>query len=379
MSKINRNYLLIISGIYLPEIGGPAIFVDALIKFLKKENTQYFLITLSDLEKPFILKNNILKINKKLPKFYRTLFLIYFIFKYSCNSKSILICGLIFEAFIGSIFHKNKKIYRFVGDSIWEKYIGPRNQHDFYVNYYPNQIKLLILLRNLILKKFNLIITPSKYLKKYLTNKINLDENKIRIVSNFAHIDNNLNENSYKDLTINKRNNLKLLTLSRLVKWKNIDQIIKAIKDLENIELDIVGEGPEEQFLKRLALDSKYARINFHGKKNRDFCLKMLNKCDCFIQLSSYEGMSFSILESLKLGKAMLLSNIEPNIETARNAAFYVDYRSKSQIKAAINIMQSKELRTILKKNSISINQNSYSKEKTLEEYLFLMNEMKYN
>ena len=55
-------------------------------------------------------------------------------------------------------------------------------------------------------------------------------KNKIRIVSNFAHIDNNLNENSYKDLTINKRNNLKLLTLSRLVKWKNIDQIIKAIK-----------------------------------------------------------------------------------------------------------------------------------------------------
>ena len=79
--------------------------------------------------------------------------------------------------------------------------------------------------------------------------------------------------------------------------------------------------------------------------------------------------MSFSILEALSIGKPMILSNIEPNLETAKNAAIYVNPYSIYEIKNAINILRSKEIRRTLSKNAKIISSESFNKEISLEGY----------
>jgi glycosyltransferase involved in cell wall biosynthesis len=62
----------------------------------------------------------------------------------------------------------------------------------------------------------------------------------------------------------------RILHLGRLVKWKRVDMLIEAVSQLSSkhdaIELYIIGEGPEESFLKRLAeLKAPGGRIKFLG------------------------------------------------------------------------------------------------------------------
>ena len=368
MFNKNRNSILIISGIFIPEIGGPAIFVEALSSYLKTNGISNQIITLANIDKPFIFKNGIFKINRKLPKLIRTILLIILIYFQSLKSKKVLCCGLIFESFIANIAMKNKLVYRFVGDSIWERYIGNKDPNSFLNENINLNLKFLILIRNLILKNYNLVITPSNFLKKYLLNNLKIKESNIKIIKNFAHINTSFNNQKAKHYFFRK-NNLKIVTLSRLVKWKNIDKIIKAIKNIEDIELHILGTGPEEFYLRELVLLDKIKNIKFHGFKDRNFCLSMLKYSDCFIQVSSYEGMSFSILESLYLCKPMILSGIESNIETAKSAAIYVDQNKVYEIKNAINLLKSKINRNNLIKECIKLNSNFYQKNNSLESY----------
>ena len=352
----------------MPEIGGPAIFVEALSSYLKINGITNQIITLANIDKPFIFKNDLFKIDRKLPKLIRTILLIIVIYFQSLKSKKVLCCGLIFESFIANLAMRNKLVFRFVGDSIWERYIGNKDQNSFLNENINLKLKFLILIRNFILKNYNLVITPSNFLKKYLLNNLRIKEANIKIIKNSAHINTSFNKQKVKNYFL-KKNNLKIVTLSRLVKWKNIDKIIKAIKNIEDIELHILGTGPEEIHLRELVLLYKIKNIKFHGFKDRNFCLSMLKYSDCFIQVSSYEGMSFSILESLYLCKPMILSGIESNIETAKSAAIYIDQNKVYEIRNAINLLKSKINRNNLIKECIKLNSNFYQKNNSLESY----------
>lgn len=363
-----QDKVLITSGIYIPDIGGPAIFVDAISNYLKSKNIPNEIITLAEIEKPFIVKKNLIKIKRNLPKLLRTILLIYFITSRSFKSKKVLCCGLIFESFVANIMMKRKLVYRFVGDSIWEKYIGPENSNNFFKREYNFKLDLLFKLRNFILKNYSLIVTPSNFLKKYLKNNLGLKKSKILVINNFPPISSKSIIKEDKNFYINKKN-LKLITLSRLVNWKNIDKLIKALKDIKNIELHILGTGPEEKNLKKLVKHQNMKNIKFHGFKDRKSCLSILKSGDCFVQLSSYEGMSFSILEALYFCKPMILSNIEPNYETAKDAAIYVNQNKISKIKEAIKQIKSQKVRISLTKKSTELIQKNYEKDLSLEEY----------
>ena len=364
--------VLIISGIYIPDIGGPAIFVHSLSNYLKANNVPNEIITLAEIDKPFVIKKDLIQIKRNSPKIIRTILLMYFILSRSLKSTKVLCCGLIFESFMANIMMRKKLVFRFVGDSIWEKYIGPKDRNSFFNYKYNLKLKIILKFRNFILRKYSLVITPSNFLKKYLKNNIGIKEFNIKVINNFPPISPESIIIEDKNFYINKKN-LKLITLSRLVKWKNIDNLIKALRDIKNVELHILGSGPEEKNLKELVKCEKMENIKFHGIKDRQYCLKILKSCDCFVQLSSYEGMSFSILESLYFCKPMILSDIEPNYETARDAAIYVNNKKIYTIKEAINQVKSKKIRNNLIKKCHELLKIKYKKDLSLEQYRKLL------
>ena len=79
--------------------------------------------------------------------------------------------------------------------------------------------------------------------------------------------------------------------------------------------------------------------------------------------------MSFSILEALKLNKPLILSNIEPNFETAKTSAIYVNPKSISQLRESIKLMKSTKIRYLLSQNCKRVSSEFYNKEKSLELY----------
>ena len=157
--------------------------------------------------------------------------------------------------------------------------------------------------------------------------------------------------------------------ISRLVKFKNIDILIKTFQDLPEFNLHIYGTGPEELSLEKYISKNKINNIYLHGLKKRNLVLQALIKSDCFIQISSFEGMSFSILEALFLNKPMLLSNIDPNFETAKSAAIYVNQISVKNIREGLKLLKEENIRTLLSKNSKTISKKFYDKNESLDSY----------
>mgnify|MGYP000231865615 CR=1 FL=1 len=72
---------------------------------------------------------------------------------------------------------------------------------------------------------------------------------------------------------------LNFIYVGRLVKYKNVDVIIRALhkKYQDKAILHIVGEGAEEAKLKQLSKDLKIEKnIIFHGQLPRDEVYKMM-------------------------------------------------------------------------------------------------------
>ena len=66
MSKID---LLITTGNYKPDIGGPATFLNGLENYLYKKNITFILVAVVSQKKFFVKENNIIKIKREIPYF----------------------------------------------------------------------------------------------------------------------------------------------------------------------------------------------------------------------------------------------------------------------------------------------------------------------
>ncbi len=92
---------------------------------------------------------------------------------------------------------------------------------------------------------------------------------------------------------------LKIICASSLIKRKNIKSLILAMKEFDDISLEIFGSGNEEKKLKKLAKD---INVKFMGQKPRENVLEALEEARIFILPSKKETFGLSYLEALAKG-----------------------------------------------------------------------------
>lgn len=105
-----------------------------------------------------------------------------------------------------------------------------------------------------------------------------------------------------------------LVCVARLIPRKGIDLLLQACSHLQKAGIDwdcsIIGEGPEEANLKRLASDlGIQERILFHGRLDPEEIAATLPICDIFVLPSYAEGMSNAALEAMACGLPLVLTD----------------------------------------------------------------------
>ncbi|MGH2330696.1 glycosyltransferase family 4 protein [Thermoanaerobacter mathranii] len=117
-------------------------------------------------------------------------------------------------------------------------------------------------------------------------------------------------------------NDILILTVAELIPRKNYFQMIDAIKNLRNNDMNlyylIVGTGELENKLRdyvyRNSLDKK---IKFLGYK-KDIP-DLLNVCDIFALTSLHEGLPRAIMEAMAAGKPIIATNVRGNRDLVRD------------------------------------------------------------
>ncbi|XOB42183.1 MAG: glycosyltransferase family 4 protein [Candidatus Nealsonbacteria bacterium] len=354
------------TGIFPPDIGGPATYVEKLVNELVQRRFEVSVITFSDnkIEKKYDF--SVISISRKYPKAIR--YFIYFLkllklaknkdVIYSQNQTS---AG--FPSVLVSKILKKRLILKVVGDAAWESYANRVGEFDnieiFQRKKYDFFTELIREIRNFVAKNADKIITPSYYLKNIISDWGVLKE-KIEVIYNALGFSVDLDIS--KEQAQNKieiKGNI-ILSIGRLCSWKGFETLIDIVPDLlkenPNFKLIIVGEGEErkslEEKIKKLGLESNVKLTGRIINKNIPLYFK---SSEMFILNSEYEGLSHVLLEAMQAGVPIIVSNRGGNPEVIENNfnGFLVEYNNKEQIRRVIiNLHNDKELQKTFIRNS---------------------------
>lgn len=90
-----------------------------------------------------------------------------------------------------------------------------------------------------------------------------------------------------------------ILSCANLIKRKNIDKLILAAQDIENLKLTVIGDGAEFKKLRTLV---KSSSVEFLGRLPHENVLEEMQKSDVFILPSIRETFGMVYLEAMASG-----------------------------------------------------------------------------
>lgn len=108
---------------------------------------------------------------------------------------------------------------------------------------------------------------------------------------------------------IEKKYNHLIIAVGRLEKQKNYPLMLKAFKlvlqDIQDAKLMILGQGSEEEYLKKIAFDLGIDKaVFFEGFKKNPY--KYINIADVYVLSSRFEGLPTVLIEALALNKQIV-------------------------------------------------------------------------
>lgn len=159
---------------------------------------------------------------------------------------------------------------------------------------------------------------------------------------------------------------LTVLTCANLIKRKNIDKLILAIKDMADFKLKVIGDGPELKHLKRISSEN----ISFLSRLSNEKVLEQMRKADIFILPSVNETFGMVYLEAMASGCVTVCTKndgIDGIIKDSKNG-FLCEATPESIKETLIRIKNFENIENILK-NSQSTLEN-YTQEICAKNYL---------
>jgi glycosyltransferase involved in cell wall biosynthesis len=323
--------ILLITGIYPPDIGGPATYIPRFAKFLSQQNHEVTTIALkppgqkageiADWEEHFIPRHK-----NKLLRFAHAVMVI---MKYGRKSDYIYSNGLFIETSIANLFLRKNSTAKIVGDPVWERFINRTGSKVTLKEFTENEIPLLQRFQrktyNWAFSRFTNLTTPGYELSRM----IGIWGNHLtaRVIANGTEC------RQYG----NKKREIDVLSVSRLVQWKNVDILLEACSGL-GLKVVIVGDGPDRRKLENLSFNLNLD-TDFVGQVSRSQVGEFMSNSKIFVLLSDYEGLSIALVEAMMSGCRPLVSNIEANKSVVVNdrVGTVIDHHNSIEVKRAIS------------------------------------------
>ncbi|MFC1866649.1 glycosyltransferase family 4 protein [Thermodesulfobacteriota bacterium] len=313
--------ILFVSGIYPPDIGGPATYVSRMAAELNQRGHSVQVLTLGEKNEWIQGSFQVRKVTRGRNILLRVLRMLRAALCMGWSSDIIYATGSPWDSWLISIvaarFLGKILIVKVVGDPVWEwaqrKGATALLLDDFNEWKCNKLTEVLKWFRNKMASMPDMIITPSAYLKQAV---IKWDINPSRIVVIYNAVDRPFPER------INDNNRTPgILTVARLASWKGIEGLIRITGLLpQEITLTIIGDGPLLNTLKgQVAREGLTHRVSFSGRLEKKQVFDRLTNTKVFVLNSKYEGLPHTILEAMASGAAVVATNVGGNPEVVRD------------------------------------------------------------
>ncbi len=335
--------ILIVSGIYPPEIGGSATYAALLRRELYSRGFEVSVLTYGAPRGA-----GIFTASYSFPKGVRHLIFLYKLLILGWKSDLIFATDSSFGAAtitaIAARLLRKKMVMRVTGDYAWEQGVlrfGVKDIMDeFRKKKYGFFVMTLRYFQKFAVKTATLIIAPSEYLKRIAVGW-GINPEKVKVIYNAVDLPPIRTNASLREATSNGTYNI--ISAGRLVPWKGFDVLMEAVaelrKDIPEIKLEIVGSGPEEKNQKSKIKNQKLESTVFLiGSLPKDKLVEQIRAADVFVLNTAYEGFSHQIVEVMSLGVPVVTTSVGGNPEIIKDGenGLLVGYNDKEAIKKAI-------------------------------------------
>jgi glycosyltransferase involved in cell wall biosynthesis len=286
---------------------------------LVKRGHKVTMVTLSDGldhdDQSYVFR--VYRIRRSLFKPLRFLLTVMRILREGRHAQLLYINGLYLEAVVANFFLRKPLVQKIVGDWAWERATNKGWAADTFEEFqkrrYGGKVELLKALRRFCARRANAVIVPSQYLARVVANW-DIAENKIIVIYNAV----DLASSPRTAIPLSTRVNV--VTVGRLVPWKQVDQLIEALVGCEEAGLVIIGDGPEREKLKALVCDRRLTdRVYFAGQRSKHETLGLMAGCDVFVLNSTYEGFPHVVLEAMSAGLPVVATAVGGTPELVRD------------------------------------------------------------
>lgn len=318
--------LLIVTGIFPPDCGGPASYVPRMAAALSGRGHDVDVVTLTDnLDHDDSTSSfRVHRIRRRLFWPIRLLVTIWTVWRLARHKDIVYVNGLSTEATLGARLARRRTVHKIVGDYAWERARARRwfagTIDDYQTARKGLRLRLLDFIRTRPLRHASRIIVPSDYLRRIVAGW-RIKPERIQVVYNAVQVD----AAAAPALpAINGKVNdsaiTTLITVCRLVPWKGVDALIRIVGARPNLRLVIAGEGVLRAELEQLANTCGAGeRVRFLGRVPQDQVHTHLQHADMFVLNSTYEGLPHIVLEAMSAGTPVIATNAGGTGEVVEN------------------------------------------------------------
>lgn len=315
--------IVLATPIYPPEIGGPATYTKELCERLHQSH-QITIVAYTG-GSVALPGTTLVAVGKHRPLPIRLLKYFWALWRSSRQADLIYVqnamaAGL--PAMLVSRWRHLPLVLKFVGDEAWERAsqqrLTTKRLEEFLRGPADSlKIKLMRWIQGVVLRRAQIVITPSAYLREEIINAYKIKPEQAVVVYNAAEKTEVVRFEPHRQAH-------QIASTGRLVAWKGVDGLIRAASSLvvkfPDLKVIIAGDGPEEPKLKKLTRGKNLnAHVVFLGNVSRAETWQLRKNSAVYVLNSTYEGLPHTILTSF----ASLTPVVATHISGTTEAVFH--------------------------------------------------------
>ena len=288
--------IVIATGIFPPDIGGPASYVPRIAAALADRGHSVEVVTLADELSTARTEDYPFPVHRLARAQARPLRMARTIAKLAgCARQAdvVLANGLYLETAIAAMLTRRPAVAKVVGDTIWERarHAGRAESLDaFQQAKLPLRWRFMRALQDAYIRTFDRVLTPSRYLERTVRGW-GVPAERIEVVYNAVPLP---PPGGGRAATFD------IVGVGRLVPWKQFADLV-AVAARNGWSLHLVGDGPLRGELEAQAR-ALGAAVTFSGHLAQGEIADAIRSGRVFVLNSSYEGLPHIVLEAMAAG-----------------------------------------------------------------------------
>jgi glycosyltransferase involved in cell wall biosynthesis len=352
--------ILLASGIFKPEAGGPPTYVANLGIELVKMGNVVKVITYSDKKKYYFDKEFPFEVERIKRKSIISNYLKYYICVFrNIGNYDVIYTFDYFSAGIPSLvavkIKRKKIIARTGGDLLWERYLSATKEGVTMKDYYRQKLYLKNIIKYKLAKVFfkfcDLVIFNTSFQGEIFKKYYDIDKSKVKYLANPVQ---------EKNISIRANQiNQDIIWAGRMEEKNNIRRLVKVFCGLnfKDFRLILVGEGSLKEEMIQYTKKQDYQNILFKEKMANEDLLELLTKSYGMI-LPSYTDISPNLAIECVATKTPFIITKEHGIDWLRGKLLEFDPINEQEMKNAIIKFVNPEFYNKYKEKIKNINYN---------------------